>query len=141
MVAQYRLAGSLLGLTPSEELRSSHREAPAAACGADAMPAAHPGPRGPDTSSGWVTVILKGEHRRPVRIRRCEVARDALQGKVQFYSAVHIESEPLTAEFVIDANGRATLTLETSRSAPPGLWSAAICDAMDVQIGLIDIEL
>jgi hypothetical protein len=141
MVAQYRLAGSLLGLTPSEEFGSSHREAPAAASGADAAAPAHPAPHGPDTFLGWVTVVLKGEHRRPVRIRRCDIARDALQGKVQFYSVAHIESESLTAEFAIDANGRATLTLETPRSAPPGLWRAAVCGATDVQIGLIEIEV
>ncbi len=140
MAAQYRMAGSLFGLTPSEARRSSHPEGPATSS-EDAPVPAYPVPRGPDAPLNWVTVVLKGKDRRPLGITRCDVPRGPFQGKLQFYSVAHIQSDPLTAEFAIDVNGRATLTFDTPRSAPPGLWRAAVCDARNVQIGLIEIEL
>jgi hypothetical protein len=138
LVAEYRLVGSILGLTLSEQTPSSPRRASEAA--AQSM-----GPRGTDDSDATlnrVKVVLEGQHRRPVRTRRCEVATGApLKAPVQFYCVEQIESDPLMALLDIDVEGRATISLEISRLAPPGFWRAAVCDDAGLQIGLIEIEL
>jgi hypothetical protein len=139
--AQYRLAGSMLGLTPSDAPRSPGGDAPdRSAQSVDAVAPMRPEPGGSYAPAAPVKVVLKGEFRRPVRVTRYEVASGALRGEVQFYSVADIESDPLKADLVIDGGVRA-LSLEVPRLAKPGLWKAAVCDSENVQIGLIEIEL
>jgi hypothetical protein len=142
LVAQYRLAGSMFGLTPSDAPRSRGGDAPErSAQGVDAAAPSRPEPGIPYAPAGPVKVVLKGEFRRPVRIARYEVASGALRSEVQFYSVTDIESDPLKADLVIDAGVRGALSLEIPRLAKPGLWKAAVCDSENVQIGMIEIEL
>jgi hypothetical protein len=138
MTAEYRLVGSFLGLEPSKETRSPRRHAAeVAASGADLKAT-----DGPQAVSSRIKVVHKGEHRRPVRTRRCEVAVGTVfEAPLEFFSVEHIETDSLHAELAIDVEGRATITLEVPRLAPAGLWRAAVCDAAGVQIGLIEIEL
>jgi hypothetical protein len=139
LVAQYRLAGSMLGLTPSGAPRSSGGDAPERA--AQSVDAAAPSRAASYAPAGLLKVVLKGEFRRPVRITRYEVASGALRSEVQFYSVADIQSDPLKADLVIDAGVRDALSLEIPRLAKPGLWKAAVCDSENVQIGVIEIEL
>jgi len=142
LVAQYRLAGSMFGLTPSGAPRSPVGDAPErAAQSVDAAAPSRPEPGVSYAPAGLLKVVLNGEFRRPVRITRYEVASGALRSEVQFYSVADIQSDPLKADLVIDAGGRSALSLETSRLAKPGLWKAAVCDSENVQIGVIEIEL
>jgi hypothetical protein len=87
-------------------------------------------------------VVLKGL-KRPVRIRRYELAVAApdKNPELQFFSDVDIKSPPLAATLDIAADGKATLEVTIRRDASPGLWKAAICDAHDVQIGIVEFIL
>ena len=139
--AQYRLAGSMLGLAPSDAPRSPGGDAQErAAQSGDAVAPSRPGPEASYAPANPVKVVLKGEFRRPVRVTRYEVASGTLRSEVQFYSVADIESDPLKADLVIDGGVRA-LSLEVPRLAKPGLWKAAVCNSENVQIGVIEIEL
>jgi hypothetical protein len=136
LVAQYRLVGQMLGV-PASEGGKRRRRTPEPAAESEGTPV-------PDgVSRGRVNFVLGSKHRRPVRARRYEVASGTLDdAPIEFYSAEHIESDPLTGRLTIDAEGRVTITLKNiERFAPPGLWKAAICDHNGMQIGVIEIEL
>jgi hypothetical protein len=143
MNAQYRLVGSLLGMTPFEDKPSDDKsELNPVGKAERSAPRASLKPEGLDGSRSSAKVILKGGDRRPVRSFQLEIARQlAAPAELLFYSVEHIEWNPLRAWLEVDIQGNATLTLETQRSAPYGLWRAAICDEMCVQIGLCEIEL
>src|SRR6185295_6091592 len=104
MTAEYELVGKLLGLARSKETGSPRRHAPEATSrGADVEE-----PDGPEAVSGRLKVVHKGEHRRPIRTCRCEVASGtALKVRLQLVSVEHIKYDPKDAEFAIDVEGRA----------------------------------
>jgi hypothetical protein len=144
-VAQYRLAGSLLGLTQPEKLPPKHRDTnETAAQEADPAPSAREEPSKSNVSLRRVKVVLEGEHRRPVRVRHFEVESVPPVNitQIEFYSVKEIDSDPLMARLTMDAQYHPTLVIEKiHRLAPPGRWKAAICDREKVQIGMIEIEL
>jgi hypothetical protein len=142
-LAQYRLIGATLGLAPHPEgARPSAASAPEATpSGLDTMDASAASKS--YASLQGVKVILKGKGR-PVRVCHLDVAGAPpfAATPIHFYNATHFESDPLEAEFAMDVEGRATLTLSPQRPAPPGRWRAAICHAAtEEQIGVIEIEL
>jgi hypothetical protein len=142
LVAQYRLAGSMLGLTPSDAPRSSGGDAPErSARSFDAAAPSRPERGASHAPAHPLKVVLKGQFRRPVRITRYEVASGALRSEVKFYSVTDIESDPLKADLAIGTGVRDALSLEIPRLAKSGLWKAAVCDSENVQIGVIEIEL
>jgi hypothetical protein len=142
LVAQYRLAGSMLGLTPSDAPRSSGGDAPErSARSFDAAAPSRPERGASHAPAHPLKVVLKGQFRRPVRITRYEVASGALRSEVKFYSVTDIESDPLKADLAIGTGVHDALSLEIPRLAKSGLWKAAVCDSENVQIGVIEIEL
>lgn len=143
MLAQYRLIGASLGLTPrSDGPPSASTSSPDATTrGADRASAAA-APKSPASLAG-LKVVLKGRGR-PVRVCSLDVSAPAPIDSVDvyFYNSTDINCEPLTARFEMDARGRATLTFLPQNPAPPGRWRAAICQALtDEQIGIIEIEM
>jgi hypothetical protein len=93
-------------------------------------------------NSRSLKVVLKGL-KRPVRVCRYELAVAAPDQNphLQFFSDADIKSAPLDAKLDIEADGTATLEVTILRDASPGLWKAAICDAHDVQIGMVEFIL
>jgi hypothetical protein len=141
MVAQYRLAGSILGLTPSAVTPTSDRGAPQGTPrAADSVPVSHPQSAGSQAPLVPMKVILKGA-KRPVRTCCFEVATRDHASDIRFYRVGDAQSDPLEAKLTVDSAGRGALTLDIPRHAESGRWKAAICDNDDVQIGLIEIEL
>jgi hypothetical protein len=142
MAAQYRMAGSMFGLTPSGAPGSSRRDAPdGAPRSADATPASRPQPGGSTGAAPPIKVILKGD-KRPVRIKRYDVESGAprkIPG-LEFFSEADIENTP-KADLAIEPDGHASIEFAITRAAKPGVWKAAVCDAEDVQIGVIEIEI
>jgi hypothetical protein len=145
LLAQYRLVGASLGLMPRSDGPPPASAASPGATGRSAEPtgAADDAPAKSYAPLPGSKVILKGRGR-PVRIRSLDVsAATPIQPvDVNFYSSTDINCPPLTAQFEMDARGRATLTFPHQNKAPPGRWRAAICQAVtDEQIGIIEIEM
>jgi hypothetical protein len=139
MIAQCKLLGSMLGMTPSDKSESKPPE-PARRGRAKEPAAAEP--NGGGISLGRVRIFLKGGVKRPVSLRRCEVASAALSDTVvRFLNVEETTSVPLEASFAVADDGQAKLTITTTSSAPPGRWKGAVCSEDDEQIGLIEIEL
>jgi hypothetical protein len=161
MAAQYQIAGSMFGLTPSRASGSEHSdaadEAPRSedaradshlevlkkALGSSSAERSSPeGLGGSNSPTSGLKIVLTGD-RRPVRIRRYEIA-GGLPSKVpnlQFFSNANIRSTPLGAKLKVGADGHAALEIKIRRGASPGVWKAAVCDAHGVQIGAIEFEL
>ena len=99
-------------------------------------------PGGSNGPTPRLKVVLRGD-KRPVRVRRYEIA-SGVPNKIpdlRFFSNANIRSTPLGANLEIEADGQAALEIKMRRNADPGLWKAAVCDAHDVQIGVIEFEL
>ena len=140
-VAQYRLLGAMLGLTPSEGPKTEDGRPPRRA-GArrrgDAEYGAQASPRLP------VRIRHAGEQRRAVRVDAWQYAGDADPRKtipVTFYHVERSSRTPLEGTVVIATPRSVTLTLATPLAAPPGRWRAALCDDNDEQVGHIEIVL
>jgi hypothetical protein len=144
-VAQYRLLGSLLGLTSSEPPKTQEARAPEdASRRADAPSPADAAYRGEEAPRFPVRIQHAGKARRAVRIYAWEYAGDAGPPKtipVKFYNVERGSRKPLQGEIVVTGKRSATLTLATSPSVPAGRWRAALCDAKGVQMGHIEIML
>jgi hypothetical protein len=145
LLAQYRLIGASLGLTPRSDAPppASTSSPDATMRGADRAGAPDEAPTKSSASLPGLKVILKGRGR-PVRVRSLDISAAAPIDSVDvyFYNSTDINCEPLTAKFEMDARGRATLTFLPQNPAPPGRWRAAICQAVtDEQIGIIEIEM
>jgi hypothetical protein len=138
VTAQYRILGSLLGVTPQKPSREAKKQ--------ETSPASQfPMPQGPglqDRAPPSVKVVLQGECKRPVQLHRFDRLREApFESPIHFYSVEQIESEVMTARLTVDPKGSATLTIEVGRHAVPGRWKAAICDPEGMQLGIIEVEL
>ncbi len=142
MAAEYRLLASMLGLAPAESPRPSRRKATKPASRkAGLAAAAEEDPEESSTRLPLVKIVHTGEDKRPIRIRRFEVARGyPLDAPVLFYSVESIASAPLEARLEMGARGPATLTLTTPRRAPAGRWRGAVCNDKRGQGGLIEHE-
>jgi len=142
MTAQYRMAGSMFGLTPSGAPGSPRRDAPGGAPrSTDATPASPPQPGGSNVTLPPLKIVLKGD-KRPVQIRRYDVESGVSHKNpdLKFFSDAGVAST-FKADLAIEADGRATLALWIHSDANPGVWKTAVCDGEDVQIGVIEIEL
>jgi hypothetical protein len=135
LAAEYRLAGSMLGLRSEGET--------AGIAQAD-KPAASPAPQ-PQVARGPLLPAVKHglkSARRAVRVLTWEL-EDVLPASglpLTFYPAMPVPAQKLTAEVALDA-GRPVLTVWTRASHAAGAWRAAICGADGRQIGLLGIEL
>jgi len=132
-ITQYRLVGSVLGFTSVPKT---------AVHGTDLTDTVDAEPWNAHKSPREIRVFLKGRGR-PVRVCRLEMGSESPvePARIYFYSVSHIDSEPLEAQFTMDAAAFATLTLSTERPLPSGRWRAAVCSATDQQVGIVEIEL
>jgi hypothetical protein len=158
MVAQYRLAGSILGLDLTQgakasapQLQDKEKEAPNQSTPSEPAtahrlcdaPTEVRAPRVADAQApaSRPTVILKGPTRRYVNVRACILDTGKPEREVHFFSLNDIEADPLTADLAVDDNGHVTLMIEIPRLAKAGIWRAAAHDAEGRQLGLVEIEL
>ena len=133
MLVQYRVLGSLLGLGGATQAPPP-TPAPPAVSPASAATAADP-------PTPAVKVVLNGDNKRPVRVCSLDVAVGARpSANLGFYCVGDTSAEPLAGRFTVTASG-ASLAVTPTQQAPSGRWKAAVCDAHDVQIGVIEIEL
>jgi hypothetical protein len=142
--AQYRLLGSLLGLTPSDEETAHDRPARPAD---QSRPAGPPRRRDEAQTAGrsaWAPPRIRhaSEEPRPVLVRNWHVAPGAAPGtyRIVFYGP-DPTGEPMEASLLLGARRVATLTLSTRRDNTPGAWKAAICDTEGLQVGYVEVEL
>ena len=139
--SQYRLLGSLLGLSVTDRSNLSQSHPP------DTEPAIprtlSPAPAVSASQADRLRVVHTGKSRRPVLVKRFRLMRDGPvpETSLEFYSAESVEHDPIEAVLETDDGGRATLKLDTPRNAPTGLWKAAVCLDDDAQVGLVEIEL
>jgi hypothetical protein len=142
--AQYRLFGSLLGLTPSGEEPTP--EPPAQPADeprpAEARPRRDEGETG--ERSAWALPRIRhlSEERRPALIRKWHVAVNSTPGEysIVFYGPEQ-DAEPMEGLLVLGDRRVATLALTTRRNSMPGAWKAAICDRDGIQVGYVEVEL
>jgi hypothetical protein len=136
MIAQCKLIECMVCMTPSGKPGAPEPPPPSSD-----EPAATE-PDGPRMSLRRIRVFLKGDVKRPVSLRRCEVAGVAFpETPVRFHNVQSSGSAPLEASFAIADDGQAKLTITTNIDAPSGRWKGAVCGEDDEQIGLIEIEL
>ena len=143
LAAEYRMLGSMLGLVATDGAASTGEPA------TDESPKRGNRARAEDEYSAAVAqsarllkIDHKGPHLRPVRIGEIDLGGvPAGRTKLLFYSVERIQSAPLSADLVVRGKRDATLILGTPRSAEPGCWQAAICDANRRQLGFIEIIL
>jgi hypothetical protein len=141
ITSQYKLMGSMLGVTPPDTSHGAGMPPEAARHAMAAEPAAKEADES-YISLRRVRIFLEGEIKRPVSLRRCEVtSADPLEAEVWFYNVERSYSAPLEAVFVIADDGKAKLTMKMNRRAPSGRWKAAVCGEGGEQIGLLEIEL
>jgi len=143
ITAQYKLMGSMLGVTPPDaSLHARPSVPPEPMRETMAAEQAAPAPDGSYIALRRVRIFLNGEVKRPVSLRRCEVtSADPLEAKIWFYNVERTYSAPLEAMLVIADDGKAKLTVTMSRRAPFGRWKAAVCGDDGEQIGVLEIEL
>jgi hypothetical protein len=137
--AEYRLLGSLFGLTPGEAAAKPPHTAPAATnAGGDAAAARPP----QTTPVAPLRIVLLGAERRAVRVRAWEIAPHLAPAElpVVFYSTQMIDAPPLEAE-VSTATTPPTLRVTTWQRSPAGPWRAAVCLPDGEQVGIIEIGL
>jgi hypothetical protein len=137
MAAQYQIAGSMFGLTPSQASSAGGDASDEAPRAADAAP---PPQHKSTGSSTQVKVVLKGD-KRPVRIKRYEVVA-GVPAKIPdllFFSSADAH-KTLTSPVTIEPRGQVTLEF-TLTAADQGSWKAAVCDEQNVQLGVIEIEI
>lgn len=135
--AEYRLLGSLFGLTPGEAAAKPAHTVPAASkAGGEA--AARP----PQAPVAPLRIVLLGAERRAVRVRAWEIAPDLAPAElpVVFYSTQMIDAPPLEGQ-VSTATPPPTLRVTTRQRSPAGPWRAAVCLPDGEQVGIIEIEL
>ena len=143
-VAEYRLLGSLLGLTSSKAPRTEEEPASEPRRAAAASPGRAGDQREESPLRFPVLVKHIGKERRAVRVSAWEYAADVrppVTVPVKFYSVDQRSRRTLAGEVVIASRRSVTLTLAISQSVPGGLWRAALCDASGVQMGHIEIML
>lgn len=136
LAAEYRLAGSMLGLRGDGE----------AAAGAQGDgSAARPDPPRPQAAHGPAVPAVKHgpkSAQRAVRVLiwELEATLPAASLPLTFYPATPATGQKLTASVALEA-GQPVLTVWTRASHAAGAWRAALCNAEGRQIGLIGIEL
>ena len=141
--AEYRILGSMLGLTPPSDKPC----ADAGPTPPDGGPSAPPGPRAdagtprPRVLQRQPRIKLEGA-RRVVQVRHYELTVPA---RGQDYPLVFYSAKPTGAEIkgrlFVNDQGAPTLSLKVPANAPRGVWKAAICDGHRMQIGHVKIVL
>jgi hypothetical protein len=134
-VAEYRLLGSLLGLTPSERRERPHADA------REPAPSTAPPEEPPPVP---VRIQHLGKERRAVRISAWEYGGDTSRPatiRARFHHVDRGSVKPFDGEIVIGDRRSVTLKLATSGALPAGRWRAALCDSKDFQVGHIEIML
>lgn len=139
-VAEYRLLGSLLGLTPHEATESAQQQASQGPSPAARDASAAPTRR---ASAAPLRIVLRGNERRAVRVVAYEMEANVAPGQLPmtFYSTQVPDPAPLSGELLLPAKGPATLHVTTLKESPSGPWRAAVCAADGEQLGIIEIVL
>jgi hypothetical protein len=146
--AEYRMLGSILGLTPGASAKSQESRPPGGQAGATAAEASG-GTRAEtaaaSTAARDLQIVHKGEKhdRRPVLIESwLYTGPRPFQTVVYFYSVDDLAREPLEAELDIGAKGGgALMRIGMPPRSAQQRWKAAICDEQDLQVGYIEILL
>ena len=135
--AEYRLLGSLFGLTPGEAAAKPPHTAPAASKAVGEEAAARP----PQTPVAPLRIVLLGAERRAVRVRAWEVAPELAPAELAVvFCERTIDAPPLEGE-VSTATTPPTLRVRTWQRSPAGTWRAAVCLPDGEHVGIIEIEL
>jgi len=144
--AEYRLLGSLLGLTagdaPQRTSKSSEEPTPDRAEPSDAGAAARAAQLKPRQS--FLQIRHQGKSRRAVRVVQWEfegAAELPASFEVTFYSVEHIEAKGVAGTLVVSGQGAPMLSITTPAGAPSGLWRGAICNPSGLQLGYIEFTL
>jgi hypothetical protein len=144
--AEYRILGSLFGLTPSEEPRVPPSRPPDDV--SDQKPRSRSA-RSRYAASGpppplhiQPLIRHKGPTRRAVQVRHLELADSAAPGEypVSFYST-RASARTIDGMLIVGDTGAPTLILTTPDDVRSGQWKGAICDDQDMQIGYIELAL
>ena len=143
--AEYRILGSLFGLTSSSEPAASASAGTGVGTGRDETTGTIPGSpseQGAARRRGGLRVWHRGGDRRPVQVRHWELGADSAPGSLdlQFFSGDRA-SEPWDGTLILGGEAGPVLALSTPRDAVSGIWKAAICDRQGYQVGYIEISL
>lgn len=133
VAAEFRLLANLLG---SPERRAEQ----ASATASSREEAPHPATADRPTAAASALQIAHNGTRRAVRVSAWEVTgAGAVDPKVLLYSTKTPDSAPLSGTLALDGRTMARLTLDIPPTAAAGPWSAAICSADGVQLGIVEI--
>jgi hypothetical protein len=128
MAVLHQLLGSLLGVAPAD----GYADVPSETAAASTVQ------RAPSN----VRIFLKGDERRAVAVRRCEIARGPVpETALAFISVDSPDGGRLEGAFSRSEDGEARLTIATRADAPSGCWRAPVCRDDGEQTGVIEIEL
>jgi hypothetical protein len=138
VAAEYRLLGSLFGLTePGSATSKPRREPPERDEEDDAA-----GRRPPRKRTAPTRIFLPRETPRAVRLVSWEIEGDLDEHELSviFYSVNDSDATPIMAQLFLDKTPP-HLHVETQPSSPPGPWRGAVCLSTGEQVGIIEMEL
>lgn len=139
--AQYRMVGSMLGLTPAD---SATPATPSGEASSKQPRRDEPRPSDPPRRhpARFLNVRHTSEPHRMVRVVEADIAAvtDA-RTKVVFYNAARPDLAALKGELILRGRNDTTLEISTNLEAPAGAWRAAICDTKGLQLGFMEIVL
>jgi hypothetical protein len=146
LAAQYRLLGSVLGLTtdaaPPSETQRARRAPEEAGRPAPAVAESRQQPKGsrkakirhtPDSSKRAVTILrLELDP---------DVPRSSSVHRLAFHSVSGASNQQIDGTLRLPPDGPDMLEVNTSSEHAPGYWRAAVCDDDGEQLGIVEIEL
>lgn len=139
--AEYNMIGQILGFAAPQGKKTTAGTAPASA----PRPQAPGAPTSPARAARQVQVVLAGDKnkRRRVVVQSCELDAQATPDtEVFFFHADQVQTEPVSARVEMAANAADLLLVITvPPGTPTGLWTCALCDDRNVQVGHIEIAL
>jgi hypothetical protein len=146
--AEFRLLGSLLGLTPFDRPGAPGRPDPGTATADQNVGQAARVARSATHRSGFSADSLRIVHtgpaanRRAVQVRRWSLAPGIqVEGLSLVFHRAAGGAATLTGKLRVTPPADAVLTLRWSRKPAAGTWKAPICDSLGMQVGYVEIEL
>lgn len=85
-------------------------------------------------------IILRGSERRAITVVLWAIA-GPVDAEVAFYFTEAPDSDPITGEVTVPAEGQPTLSVTTSRKNLAGTWRAPVCNGKGEQVGIVEIVL
>jgi hypothetical protein len=137
-VAEYRLLGSLFGLTADGD--AAGKPEPVASATDEVSDSARKSPA--QTRGTPARIFLRGEERRAVRLKGWEIQKDlpASELRITFYAVEKPEAEPLEGS-LLAVEIPPILNVTTRQLSPAGPWRAAVCLPEGELVGIIEVEL